>query len=46
MLKPDVQEGEAVLARPAAFRRLCVETLKDGLEYGYELASRLQAAVC
>ena len=46
MLKQTKQLNAELSVGPAAFRRLCVETLKTGIIAVGAVASRLQAAVC
>ena len=46
VLKPPRQVSALLVADPAAFRRLCVETQANGQPKKFTLPSRLQAAVC
>ena len=46
VLKPDGSSSSKTTEKPAAFRRLCVETLDELEKEKARLASRLQAAVC
>ena len=46
VLKPEVAERLGISERPAAFRRLCVETVSAVNSMPSNCASRLQAAVC
>ena len=46
MLKPILAFSNSPRIKPAAFRRLCVETADALKPYSGEVASRLQAAVC
>ena len=46
VLKPHEQKAGDHVANPAAFRRLCVETIRRSATSKKSLPSRLQAAVC
>ena len=46
MLKHFGGQQNTILFEPAAFRRLCVETISALADGGAEKTSRLQAAVC
>ncbi|EET43543.1 hypothetical protein NEISICOT_02631, partial [Neisseria sicca ATCC 29256] len=46
VLKQDERQDDLLQNQPAAFGRLCVETMKDLVIDFDKLASRLRAAVC